>query len=250
MAIERTADIQILVVDDEPEVCSVLRRGLEGEGYAVSEAGNVAELMQRLEQEPLVSLITLDLALGAEDGLLLARKIRASRNVPIIMITGRDQPLDRVIGLEHGADDYIVKPFLIREVLMRVHRVLRLYELEGGTTEGLTGPDRLDERFDFDAGTLDTGQCEVTTTHGTTIGLTTAERDILVLFLRNPARVLSRDELALMLTGREWSPTSRLIDGHIARLRKKIEPSIEKPTLIKTVWRVGYSFVGKVRRLP
>lgn len=250
MAGEPTTSIQILVVDDDPEVCSVLRRGLEAEGYVVSEAGNVTQLMQRLEQAPPVSVITLDLELGNEDGLLLARKIRASRNVPIIMITGRDQPLDRLIGLEHGADDYIVKPFMIREVLLRVYRVLRLYELEGNSTEAPGGTDVVDERFAFDTGILDALQCEVTVTDGTTIALTTAERDILVLFLRNPARVLSRDELAIKLTGREWSPTSRLIDGHIARLRKKIEPSLEKPTLIKTVWRVGYTFAGNVTRLP
>jgi len=250
MVLPSRKSITILVVDDEPQVRTTLRRGLEAEGYSVSEAASKAALLDRLEASPPVSLITLDLTLGDEDGLQLAREIRIRRNLPIIMITGRGTPIDRVTGLEHGADDYIVKPFLIREVLMRVQSVLRRYELEGGASDAEAAVGVEDERYACDAGELDVRRRILTGAGGTKVDLTDAEFDILVLFLRNPGRVLSRDDFALMLKGRRWQPTDRTIDGHIARLRKKIEPRIEDPTIIKTVWRVGYVFAGDARRLP
>ena len=120
--------IHILVVDDEPEVRRVLRQGLEACGFAVVEAGDKAGCLQCLQNHP-IKLITLDLKLRDQDGMGLAREIRASRNVPTIMITGLDAPLDRVAGLEQGADDYITKPFHVREVAIRVRRVLALYGL-------------------------------------------------------------------------------------------------------------------------
>jgi DNA-binding response OmpR family regulator len=241
--------IHILVVDDEPEARSALRRGLEAEGYAVSETGSRKALLQRLDEAPPVSLITLDLMLGHDDGLLLARQIRAKRNVPIIMITARNAPIDRVTGLEHGADDYIVKPFHIREVLLRIRAALRRYELEGKTDGPSADSDATEERYEFEVGVLDVKRREMTAPDGTDVVLTDAEFDILVMFLRHPGRVLSRDEITMKLKGRIWSPMDRTMDGHIARLRKKIEPQIEKPRMIKTVWRVGYVLAGDVRRL-
>ena len=147
MAADTDIPIHILVVDDEPEVRLALRRGLEAEGYAVSEAGSMRALLHRLEEVPSISLITLDLMLGNEDGLLLARQIRAKRNVPIIMITARTAPMDRVTGLEHGADDYIVKPFHIREVLLRIRTVLRRYELEGKSDETAADSEAIEARY-------------------------------------------------------------------------------------------------------
>jgi two-component system OmpR family response regulator len=241
--------IHILVVDDEPEVRSALRRGLEAEGYAVSETGSRKALLQRLEEAPPVSLITLDLMLGHDDGLLLARQIRAKRNVPIIMITARNAPIDRVTGLEHGADDYIVKPFHIREVLLRIRAALRRYELEGKTEGPGADSDTTEERYEFEVGVLDVKRRAMTAPDGTEVVLTDAEFDILVMFLRHPGRVLSRDDITMKLKGRQWSPMDRTMDGHIARLRKKIEPRIEKPRVIKTVWRVGYVLAGDVQRL-
>jgi two-component system OmpR family response regulator len=241
---------EILVVDDEAGVRDVLRRGLEAEGYKVSEAADMAGLLVRLEAEPGVSLITLDLGLADEDGLELARAVRARRNVPIIMITARREPVDRVIGLEHGADDYIVKPFHIREVLYRVASVLRRYELE----HRAAGPGKAEEpaeseRYAFETGVLDVKRRECVGTDGSPLALTDAEIDLLSVLLRHPARVLSRDELMALLKGQSWSPLDRTIDGHIARLRKKIEPSLEQPRLIKSVRGVGYVFTGEVRRL-
>ncbi len=240
--------IQILIVDDQQIVRSALRSGLESEGFVVSEAANKAALFARLDRQPPVNLITLDVILGEEDGLKLAREVRARRNIPIIMITGLAHPVDRVTGLEHGADDYIVKPFLIREVLMRIHSVLRLYELERRNSEDATGNEVKEEQYECDTGVTDVRRREVRKPDGTLLELTDAEFDILVTFLRNPARVLSRDDLSMMLKGRQWSPTDRTLDGHIARLRKKIELDIQTPRLIKTVWRVGYVFAGDVRR--
>ena len=248
MTTDTDIPIHILVVDDEPGMRSVLRQGLEEAGYAVSEAGRLSEVMRRIEQEPPISLITLDLMLGNEDGLLLARGIRAKRNVPIIMITALAAPVDRVTGLEHGADDYIVKPFDIREVQMRVQSVLRRYELEGDKKAADTTGDVGVERYEFEAGVLDVGRRELVASGGV-MDLTDGEFNALVLFVRNPRRVLSRDDLAMKLQGRNWSPLDRTIDGHIARLRKKIEPVIDTPRFIKTVWGVGYVFAGDVRRL-
>jgi two-component system, OmpR family, response regulator len=249
LAADTDIPIHILVVDDEPEVRLALRRGLEAEGYAVSEAGSMRTLLHRLEEVPSISLITLDLMLGHEDGLLLARQIRAKRNVPIIMITARTAPMDRVTGLEHGADDYIVKPFHIREVLLRIRTVLRRYELEGKSDEAGADSEATEARYAFEAGVLDMKRRELIAPDGTNIALTDAEFDILVIFLRHPGRVLSRDDITMQLKGRRWSPMDRTMDGHIARLRKKVEPQIEKPRVIKTVWGVGYVLAGDVRRL-
>jgi DNA-binding response OmpR family regulator len=206
----------------------------------VSEARDKAALLRRLT-EP-VDLITLDLGLGGEDGLELARQIRAVRNIPIVMITGRGAPIDRVAGLEHGADDYISKPFHIREVVLRIHNVLRRYELEESVPKPSTA-----QRYAFDLCVMDSTKREVTKVDGALLDLTESEFLLLEIFLRHPARVLSRDEILQMLRGRDWSPLDRTIDGHVARLRRKIEPPGEAPTLIKSVRGVGYVFTGEVK---
>jgi DNA-binding response OmpR family regulator len=171
------------------------------------------------------------------------------RNLPIIMITARAEPIDRVTGLEHGADDYIIKPFHVREVLMRVRSVLRRYELEARLPDVGTDNTTAHEQYRLEVGVLDVRGRSVTASDGAATNLTDAEFDILVLFVRNPGRVMTRDEMTMLLKGRQWLPTERAIDGHIARLRKKIEPDIATPRLIKTVWRVGYVFTGEVRRI-
>ena len=235
-----TAPIRILVVDDEAALCAILREAFEAEGFVVSEARDKAALFRSLEVE-LVNLITLDLAVGRDDGLELARQIRALRNIPIVMITGRGAPFDRVVGLEHGADDYISKPFHIREVVLRIHSVLRRYHLE----EIIPKPSA-EQQHAFVVGVLDSARREVRKVDGTLLDLTESEYLLLEIFLTNPARVLSRDEILQMLRGRDWSPLDRTIDGHVARLRRKIEPRGEAPTLIKSVRGVGYVFTGEV----
>lgn len=243
-----TTATHILIVDDQASVREALREGLWAEGFKISEAANKQELMAALAGEDEIDLITLDLMLGDEDGLELAREIRASRNVPIVMITALVDPVDRVKGLEHGADDYIVKPFHIREVLLRIQCVLRRYHVqpEEGAEETSNGQET--EIYDCDVGTVDVRRREFISKAKQPVQLTDAELDILVVFLRNPARVISRNDLSMMLKGRPWSPEDRTLDGHIARLRKKIEPDVSDPRLVKTVWRVGYVYTGEVTR--
>jgi DNA-binding response OmpR family regulator len=237
----------ILIVDDEPEVRTLLRAGLEAEGFVVVEAGNGAEADAHLAARP-ISLLTLDLKLGGEDGLKLARDLRAKRNTPIIMITGKGDAIDRVVGLELGADDYIAKPFLMREVVARVRAVLRRYQAsEIGVPPEAPASDG--PQFVFDGWTMDTRRREVRTPDGLSCDLTTAEFNLLAILIQRPGRVLSRDELMDLLKGHDWTPMDRSIDGLVARLRRKIEPESERPQLVKTVRGVGYVFAGNVKRL-
>ena len=247
-SINSESPIRILVVDDEPAIRSILRSGLENEGYEVSEAGSKAELLRCL-QATSIDLITLDLDLCGEDGLELAREVRAQHNIPIIMITGKVDAFDRVAGLERGADDYIVKPFHILEVLMRARSVLRRYELESIVEDVGNAVSIAPERYRLDGCILDVPRRELKTANGEVIDLTDAEFGLLLSFLRQPARILSRDELMRALNGRNWSPEDRTIDGHIARLRRKIDSQSEAPRLIKSVRGIGYVFTGDVAPL-
>jgi DNA-binding response OmpR family regulator len=235
----------ILVVDDDSEIRSLLRRCFERDGFAVTEARNGAEMRARID-DPALSLVTLDLTLGGEDGLELAREIRGRRNVPIIMITGKGDTIDRVVGLELGADDYITKPFQLREVLARVRAVLRRY---AGAAEPAATPSQEAERYEFEGRKLDVGSREVCTADGIPLELTTAEFNLLHIFVKRPKRVLSRDNIMDLLKGHEWSPLDRSIDALVGRLRKRIEADPNAPKMIKTVRGVGYVFAVDARRL-
>jgi two-component system, OmpR family, response regulator len=239
----------ILVVDDEPELRGILREGLEAEGFAVVEAANKAALFRCLNTHS-IKLITLDLGLGPQDGFALALEIRAAHNVPIIMITGRDTSLDRVAGLERGADDYITKPFHIREVSIRVRSVLARY---GISVDSLI-PSRIvkndaAQKYAFDSGVLDVHKRELKKRDGAFVELTETEFRVLEFFLKHPGRVLSRDEIMQMLRGHDWAPLDRMIDGHVARLRRKIEAPSEELRIIKSVRGVGYVFTGDVQAI-
>ncbi|MGD0642600.1 MAG: response regulator transcription factor [Roseiarcus sp.] len=237
---------RILVVDDEPAVREVLRQGLEGAGFSVLEAMDKAEMFRALDDGP-IDLITLDLGLGDSDGLELALQIRAVHNIPIVMITGRSAPVDRVKGLERGADDYVSKPFHLAEVALRIRNVLRRYEREPATPEnGPAAPLDQGRRYAFDSGVLDTRKREFRDKDGALVDLTETEFRLLEIFLRHPAQILTRDEIMHELRSREWSPLDRTMDGHVARLRRKIEPPSETSLLIKSVRGVGYVFTGEV----
>ncbi|MGD9712820.1 MAG: response regulator [Thermomicrobiales bacterium] len=239
------APLQILVVDDEPGVREVLRHALEAEGYIVHEAGNKTEMFELIDSQP-IDAVTLDLELGDDDGLKFATEIRMKRNVAVIMITGRDAPEDRIIGLEHGADEYIVKPFNVRETQLRIRNVFVRYGLLASARAGSAA--KAPERYEFDVGTLNVERRELRSKEGHPISLADSEFDLLAIFLRHPQRILSRDELMKLLRGRSWSPLERTLDGHVARLRKKIEPPGEAPQLIKSVRGVGYVFTGEVHQ--
>jgi DNA-binding response OmpR family regulator len=193
-----------------------------------------------------VDLITLDVRLGGEDGFNLAREVRAKNNVPIIMISGKGDMIDRIVGLELGADDYIAKPFHMREVLARIRAVLRRYDVQGA--EAARGaPEEKSRRFEFDGWKLDAGRRTLVSPEGNDCELTTAEFNLLMVLIERPGRVLSRDELMDLLKGHDWTPLDRSIDGLVARLRKKIERG-EVPQMVKTVRGVGYVFAPQVKR--
>jgi DNA-binding response OmpR family regulator len=245
ISMAQAAPAHILIVDDEAEVRRLLEAGLKAEGYAVSEAADGPSLLAVLERKP-VDLITLDVRLGGEDGFNLAREVRARNNVPIIMISGKGDMIDRVVGLELGADDYIAKPFHMREVLARVRAVLRRYETQGSEA-ARASPGEKSRRFEFEGWVLDAGRRALASPEGKDCELTTAEFNLLLLLVERPGRVLSRDELMDLLKGHDWTPLDRSIDGLVARLRKKIERG-EVPQLVKTVRGVGYVFAAQVRR--
>jgi DNA-binding response OmpR family regulator len=231
----------ILVVEDDPKIRTLLRRLFEGEGWRVSEAASREEVHSQLASSRF-DLVTLDLMLGGDDGLTIARELRQGSKIPIVMVSGKGDTIDRVVGLELGADDYIAKPFHVREVLARVRAVLR-------RTEESTGPAAIvsaREAFGFGGYVVDLAKRELRAPDGAQIPLTTAEFGLLEVFVRNVNRVLSRDRLMDLLKGHEWTPLDRTIDNHVARLRKKIERDPENPLLIKTVRGVGYSFTADV----
>lgn len=233
---------QILVIDDDPKVRLLLRRCFVQEGYGVHEAATGNETAAQLATNT-ISLVTLDLNLGQEDGLDIARAIRETSDVPIIMISGKGDVIDQVIGLELGADDYISKPFHLREVLARVRSVLRRSETARGERSNAVHPELDGFTFDgwfanFDKLELRRGDvpCEVTT----------GELRLLEILLKHPNKVLSRDRLMDLLKGHDWMPLDRSIDNQVSRLRKKIERDPKNPTLIKTVRGAGYKFTGDI----
>jgi DNA-binding response OmpR family regulator len=239
-------NVNILVVDDEAEVRTLLRKCFEREGFQVAEAKDGAEMRAAIDARP-ISLITLDLTLGGEDGLELAREVRAKCNIPIIMISGKGDTIDRVVGLELGADDYITKPFQLREVLARARAVLRRYA--GGGEAAAAPSSSAHERYAFEDMLLDLTGRELTRgADGKPQELTTAEFNLLEIFVKRPHRVLSRDNIMDLLKGHEWSPLDRSIDALVGRLRKKIEPDPDHPRLIKTVRGVGYAFTADAKR--
>jgi DNA-binding response OmpR family regulator len=232
----------VLVVEDDSSIKQILRVGFEQEGYRVMEAANKESLFHFLETSS-CNLITLDLGLGDFDGLTLARDIRSKLNVPIIMITGRVDPWDRVTGLEHGADDYVTKPFHVREVILRARIVLDRY---AAATQIQPRPPH--QAFAFNGFILDIVAGEMRQAAGQSVEMTETEIKLLEMLVRNPFRIFTRDELWRGLRGRDWSPLDRTLDSHMARLRRKIE-SDEAPRMIKSVRGVGYMFTAQVREM-
>lgn len=238
---------ELLVVDDDPRVRDLLSRYLEGEGYKVESVEHGEAMRRHLADRP-VDLVILDLNLPGEDGLSLARELRATSDVAIIMITGKGDPIDRVVGLEIGADDYIPKPFELREVLARIRAVLRRAarrptEVPATKTPASSGC------LGFAGWRFDPVKRELRNPDGQTVSLSTGEFDLLAMFLQHPTRVLNRDQLLDLLRGRDWTPFDRSIDTLVGRLRKKIERDPGNPDLIKTVRGVGYVFSADVEHL-
>ena len=239
---------QLLVVDDDPSVRALLREYLEGHGFDVAEAADGAQMREQL-QRALPDAVLLDIRLPGEDGLMLARYLRQNHDVGLLMVSASGDVVDRVVGLELGADDYIAKPFDLRELLARVKSVIRRVQARtpvpvaaGGTAP--PEPQQLPQRRAFGRCEIDLESHRMFEAGGDEVVLTAMEYELLAAFLANPNRVLTRDQLLMKTRNREWEPFDRSIDIRIGRLRRKVEPDpAGEPRVIRTVRNAGYMFV-------
>ncbi|MCM2342176.1 two-component system response regulator OmpR [Rhodoferax sp.] len=229
---------KILVVDDDARIRDLLRRYLTQEGFEVLQAEDGKALTRVLLREP-VDLIVLDLMMPGEDGLSVCRRLRAANDrTPIIMLTAKGEDIDRIVGLEVGADDYLGKPFNPRELLARIHAVLRRRpQVEAPGAPSADNETVIFGPFSFDLGAriLHKGEEE--------INLTTGEFAMLKALVRHPRQPLSREKLAQLARGRDFEPFDRSLDVQVSRLRKLVEVDATVPRYIQTVWGVGYVFV-------
>ena len=230
----------ILVVDDHREIRDLVSRALAKDGFRVSAAAD-GRAMRKVLADGRIDLILLDLMLPGEDGLSLCRALRAESNIPIIMLTAKGDEVDRVVGLEMGADDYLAKPFGSRELIARIKAVLRRSRDKTEKTA-----DRRPKRYRFDCWRLDTGARELLREDGVTVPLSTGEFDLLLALVERPQRVLNRDQLLDLARGRSANALDRSIDTQISRLRKKLERDPGEPKIVKTVWGGGYMFTPEV----
>jgi len=225
---------RVLVVDDDPAIRQMLAEYLAEHGYAVAQAASGKEMRLELERE-VPAAVLLDIGLPGEDGLTLARFVRERYDVAIIMVTGAGDVVDRVAGLEVGADDYIAKPFDPRELRARLKSVLR--RLENNAKP------KLQSRVSVGRCLPDMKSRQLTDAKGNEIPLTAMEFDLLKAFIERPNQVLSRDQLLTMTRNREWEPFDRSIDIRVTRLRRKVEADPDRPRAIRTVRGAGYMFV-------
>jgi len=229
---------KLLVVDDDARIRDLLRRYLAQEGFDVVVADDGKALTRILLRES-VDLIVLDLMLPGEDGLSICRRLRAAGDrTPIIMLTAKGEDVDRIVGLEVGADDYLGKPFNPRELLARIHAVLRRRPAH----EAPGAPSTDNEIIHFGAFVFDLAARSLQRS-GENIPLTTGEFAMLKALVRNARQPLSREKLAQLARGREFEPFDRSLDVQVSRLRKLIESDPANPRHIQTVWGVGYVFV-------
>jgi len=224
-------------------VCTALRR----DGYSVEEAEDGPSMRRALGQRH-IDLVILDLVLPGESGLDLARELRSSSDIPLIMLTGRDNVIDKVVGLEIGADDYITKPFHARELVARIGTVLRRSAANAGRIEGDSG--RLSSAlFRFGDWQLDLSGQRLKRVGGAAVTLTTYEFRVLAALAQRPGKALSRDQIMDMVADRAWNPLDRSIDVLIGKIRKKLQDDPRDPRYIRTVRNTGYMFIGNVERL-
>ncbi|WP_117193741.1 response regulator [Rhizobium terrae] len=231
----------IAVVDDHHDIRDLVGQYLTRHGYRVSLAESGQMLRDLLGREA-IDLIVLDIMMPGEDGISICRHLRASISTPIIFLTAMSEDTDRIVGLEIGADDYLVKPFNPRELLARVRAVLR--RGQGASTrdsDAIKG-----NTVRFNQWTLDFARQELTGTDGIGLALSTVEFRLLKAFLDHPGMVLSRDQLLDLTAGRMADAFDRSIDNQVSRLRKKVETDPKNPSIIKTHWGGGYSFSASV----
>lgn len=229
-----------LIVEDDREISDLVGRFLGKHGFRVSVAAN-GRAMDRILSESRIDIVVLDIMLPGEDGLSLCRRIRGESNVPIIMLTALGDEMDRILGLEMGADDYIAKPFNSRELLARIRAVLRRVH----TLPDAPYPAK-SSALSFDGWRVDLGMRQLHAPDGARVMLTSGEFDLLVAFCQHPHRVLTRDQLLDLTLGRSAKVFDRSVDIRISRLRRKIEPDPKQPKFITTVRSGGYFFAAEV----
>ena len=240
-----SAIAHLAVLDDEPDITRLLAQYLAAHGFRVSELHSGAALMQMMTSDPPV-LVLLDLGLPGEDGLVLARRLREGFRCGLVIVTGRGDAVDKVVGLEVGADDYVTKPFDLRELLARIKAVLRRITPAEPVALAAAPVAASRDVLRFLGWTLDVAARRLMSPDCQDVALTTGEYDLLLAFARHAGRVLSRDFLLENTRGREAGPFDRTIDVHVGRLRKKLEPDAENPQIIKSVRGAGYIFVPPV----
>jgi two-component system, OmpR family, response regulator len=237
----------VLVLDDEPEITALVRRVLDEEGYEVLVANDEAGFRDIIDRHA-IDLFVLDLNLPDTSGLSLVKRLRRNSDVAIIILTGRSDETDRVVGLEIGADDYITKPFRPRELAARVSTVLRRTQgkryLPPGDRHPETESAAAPEDISFDSHVLSPTRRQLFGPDGQEIELTMAEFDLLHALVARRGHVLTRDQIMNAIKGREWETYDRAVDSMISRLRKKIHPPDGQSHYIRTVYGVGYTFRG------
>jgi DNA-binding response OmpR family regulator len=225
---------QLLIVDDDPEICDLVALYLGRHGYRVDSVGDGKAMDEWLAQHN-PDLVILDLTLPGEDGLSIARRLRESADVPIIMVSARGEDVDRIVGLEVGADDYLPKPFNPRELVARVRAVLRRNRPVDRTGQSV------EHRFEFGPFHVEAEKRQLYR-DGAEVALSRSEYDLLAVFLESPNIVLSRDQIMDRLKHQDRDPFDRSVDIRVTRLRHKIEDDPTQPHYIRTVWGVGYQF--------
>jgi two-component system OmpR family response regulator len=232
----------VLLVDDERSIREPLAQYLSRNGFRVTAAADAAEARTRLAGSA-IDLVVLDIMMPGEDGLSLCRHIRESGDLPVILLTAMSEETDRIIGLEMGADDYVLKPFSPRELVARIKAIFRRVA-SGGARQHADGTN-----YAFDGWVLKTGERTLVDREGVAVPLSTAEYNLMLAFATRPNQVLSRDQLLDITQGREANAFDRAIDNQISRLRRKIEADPKNPRFIKTVWGGGYTLAADVRKL-
>ncbi|MEZ5734346.1 MAG: response regulator [Novosphingobium sp.] len=236
-----TANTRLLLVDDEAALREPQAEYLSRQGFAVTQAASAAEARSHLRSEE-PDLVLLDIMMPGEDGLSLCRHLAETRAIPTIFLTAKSEATDRIIGLEIGADDYVVKPFEPRELVARIRSVLRR-AARGGP------PPADDELYEFDGWRLDPLKRRLTDPEGAVVAISSVEFRLLAAFVEHPRQVLDRDRLLDMVQGREAHLFDRAVDNQVSRLRRKIEADSRNPQLIQTVWGGGYMLAADVRRV-
>ena len=237
-----SAPTHIAVLDDEVDITQLLAGYLQAQGFRVTQLHSGAALMMTMREDA-PALVLLDLGLPGEDGFGIARQLREHWRCGLVIVTGRGDAVDKVVGLEVGADDYVTKPFDLRELLARIKAVLRRL---APAPPSPAAPPAARQRLRFAGWLLDLGARRLSDAQGQDVALTSGEFDLLCTFARHPGRVLSRDFLLEATRGREAAPFDRTIDVQVGRLRKKLEPDALEPQIIKSVRGAGYILVPTV----